>query len=97
MKTPESYEKDEIKTYLKSLAPGLWFFSPRMTGYGANGVSDFVGIFHTHGFIVEVKRPGKKPTPIQLRRIAEAEAAGGKAFWGTADEVIEKFRKWTDR
>ena len=56
MHTPEFYEKAEIKTHFNSYAPALWYFSPRMTGYGANGVSDLVGIYRGKGFVVEVSR-----------------------------------------
>jgi hypothetical protein len=45
-------------------------------------------------FAIEVKRPGKEPTPIQWRRLNEIEAAGGKGFWGTAEKVIREFEAW---
>ncbi len=97
MKTPEGYEKDEIKQYLKQFGPSIWHFSPYMAGFGKSGVSDIVGCHLRHGgrmFAIEVKREGKEPTPIQNRRMAEIEAAGGKTFWGTAAKVIPEFEGW---
>lgn len=93
MKGPEAYEKDEIRKYLNSLA-GCWHFAPYMAGFGQSGVSDRVGCHRGKFFSIEVKRKGKEPTPIQTRRMAEIEAAGGKTFWGTADRVIPLFEEW---
>jgi hypothetical protein len=95
MRTPEAWEKDEIANRLKLLKPEIWFYRPLMAGYGPSGVSDIVGFYRGKGFVVEVKRPGKQPTPIQWRRMEDAEAAGGKAFWGTAAKVIPEFEAWT--
>jgi hypothetical protein len=94
MKTPEFYEKRDIKAILDSHAPALWHFSPRMSGYGASGVSDIIGCYCNKFFAIEVKRPGKEPTPIQWRRMNEIEEAGGKTFWGTAEKVIGEFEAW---
>lgn len=102
MKTPEGYEKDDIKKYLDGLAPLTWYFNPYMAGFGKSGVPDIIGcslkrnMFANTGqlFVIEVKRPGKQPTPIQWRRMGEVEAAGGKAFWGVAEKVIVEFKVW---
>jgi hypothetical protein len=92
VKTPESWEKTEIRQRLD--ACGAWVFSPFMAGYGKSGVSDIVGCYRGKFFAIEVKREGKEPTPIQTRRMAEIEAAGGKTFWGTASRVIPLFEEW---
>ena len=89
MKTPEGYEKDDIKKYLDKI--GAWYFCPLMAGYGKSGVPDIIGCFRSTFFAVEVKRPGKTPTPIQKRRMAEIRAANGVTFWGTAEKVIAEF------
>ncbi len=99
MKTPEGYEKDDIDKFFKPLiaAGEVWLFKPYMAGFGKSGVSDYVGCHRGHAgqmFSVEVKRPGKEPTPIQNRRMAEIDAAGGKTFWGTAERVIPLFEEW---
>ena len=95
MKTPEWYEKRDIKAYLDQGVPILWYFMPLMAGFGGSGVSDVIGVHRFKGFFaIEIKRPGKEPTPIQWRRMAEIEAAGGKTFWGTAEKVIGEFEAW---
>ena len=86
MKTPEGFEKDDIKKYLKSI--NAWHFSPYMAGFGKSGVPDIICCIRGMFFGIEVKREGKAPTPIQLLRMAELEAAGGFAVAGTAEVVI---------
>lgn len=92
MRTPESYEKDDIKKFLATL--DCWQFSPFMKGFGKNGVPDIVGCHKGQFFSIEVKREGMKPTPIQERRMAEIRKAGGMAFAGTAKEVIGAMKVW---
>ena len=95
MKTPESYEKDDIKKYLDKGKPILWYFSPYMAGYGSSGVPDIIGCHRFKGFFaIEVKRSGKTPTVLQNRRMMEIYKAGGRTFWGTADKVIPEFEAW---
>ena len=92
--SPEGYEKRDIKNYLASLGSDCWFFSPYMAGFGKTGVPDLCGVWRGSAFTIEVKRPGKEPTELQWRRIREIRAAGGRAFWGTADKVIGEFKAW---
>lgn len=92
--TPEGWEKKEIDAHLKKYGPDLWLFKPYMAGFGKSGVSDYVGCYRGRFFSFEVKREGKEPTPIQWRRMAEVENAGGKPFWGTAAKVISEFETW---
>ena len=92
MKTPEGYEKDEIKKYLKEI--GAFFFSPYMAGFGASGVPDLVACIEGRFWGIEIKREGKEPTVIQKRRMDEIEEAGGLAVAGTAGIVIGTIRAW---
>lgn len=103
MKTPESYEKDDICKYLDSI--GAWSFRPYMAGYGKSGVPDIIACkpllitAHMTGMAigafvsVEVKREGKEPTALQNTRITEIRQAGGFATWGTAERVIPILKK----
>ena len=86
MKTPESYEKAEIKKYLDSI--GAWYFCPYMAGFGKSGVPDIIACIDGVFWSIEVKREGKAPTPIQQTRMNEIEKAGGFAVAGTAEKVI---------
>ena len=92
MKTPEGYEKDEICKYLDSI--GAWCFKPMMTGFGKSGVPDIIGSYDGFFFAIEVKREGKKPTPIQELRMKKIRKAIGKTFWGTAAKVTKEFSNW---
>ena len=86
MKTPEGYEKAEIKKYLTSI--GAFHFSPTMAGYGRSGVPDIVACIGGRFWGIEVKREGKKPTPRQWKMMAEINEAGGASLCGTAAVVI---------
>ena len=93
MKTPEGYEKDEIKKYLDTL-PNCWYFCPMTHGFGKSGVPDIVACINGRFWGLEVKRPGKEPTAIQERRMLEICKARGKAFAGTAAVVIKYIRDY---
>jgi Holliday junction resolvase len=86
MKTPEGYEKDEIKLYLNTI--GAWFFCPYMAGFGKSGVPDIIACIDGVFWGIEVKREGKAPTLLQTQRMEEIEKAGGLAVAGTAARVI---------
>jgi hypothetical protein len=88
MHTPEWHEKQKIKKYLNDLC--VWYFCPFMAGRGKAGVPDIIACFNGRFVAIEVKRPGKKPTPLQIRRLLEIERAGGFALWGDAATVIHR-------
>lgn len=92
METPEHYEKRDIRRVLdKYLA---WHFMPQMGGFGRNGVPDIIGCYKGRFFAIEVKREGKKLTPLQERQGAAIVANGGAFFWGTAECVIPALKAW---
>lgn len=92
MKTPEGYEKDDIDKHLEAI--GAYVVKPTTFGYGKSGHSDRICCIDGCFVGIEVKREGKKPTPIQERRMAEIRKAGGVAFWGTAAKVIFELEEW---
>ena len=92
MRTPESYEKEKIKKYLRSI--GAWFFLPYMAGFGKGGVSDIIACIDGVFWAIEVKREGKEPTKRQELRMQEVRAAGGWATAGTAKKVIATIEDW---
>ncbi len=95
MKTPESYEKDEVDAFLKLLGPErVYFFKPFMMGYGKNGIPDYCICLTGAYWSLEIKRPGKEPTAIQTRRMNEVKRAGGHAVAGTAEVVIAALKEW---
>lgn len=92
MKTPEGYEKADIRKYLNSI--GAYHVVTHMTGFGAGGTPDIIACIAGCFLTVEVKREGKEPTPRQWTRIKAVEAAGGMALWGTAKKVIYELEEW---
>lgn len=90
MKSPEGFEKDAIDKYL--IASNFYVCKPATFGMGASGVPDRICCYRTMFVAIEVKRPGKLPTPIQNRRIAEIKARGGIAIWGDAEKVIRELK-----
>jgi hypothetical protein len=55
------------------------------------GISDIIGCLPKSGrlFAIEVKRPGKAPTPAQQNFLNKVSASGGLAMWATSlEEVI---------
>jgi len=92
MKTPEGYEKADIDKFLASI--GAYVAKPATFGYGKSGLSDRLVCIKGKFVAIEVKREGKQPTPLQWQRMKEVEAAGGKAFWGTAAKVCSEINNW---
>jgi hypothetical protein len=94
MKSPEFYEKIAIREYLDQI--GAWYFIPYTAGFGTSGIPDIVGCYKGRFFSVEVKRPGRVPTPIQERRMRDIKQHQGATFAGASDIVINKLCEWKD-
>ena len=98
MHSPEWYEKRDIDEFLAAI--GTYNVKPTTGGFGSSGTSDRICCYKGRFFSVEVKRPGlngkrnPEPTALQWKRMAEVEAAGGTAFWGTAAKVIPEIKAW---
>jgi hypothetical protein len=71
--------ESSIVTAIKRRATvaGWWVMKHHGSAYSLAGLPDLV--MHKGGVTVymEVKRPGEKPTPIQVRRMAELRERGG--------------------
>lgn len=61
-----------LKHSVESLGGLCWKF----TSPGTTGVPDRICLLGGHVVFVELKAPGKKPKPIQHRRIAQLKAQG---------------------
>lgn len=86
MHTPEWHEKQKIKKYLDQR--GAWHFSPFMAGRGTAGVPDIIACMSGRFVAIEVKRPGKRPTLLQIRCLMAIDKRNGIAVWGDAEKVI---------
>lgn len=90
MRSPEWFEKRDIDTYLTEI--GAYVVKPATYGAGESGHADRICCYRTMFISIEVKRPGKEPTPIQFRRLAAVKAAGGIGIWGDAKKVIHELK-----
>ena len=91
MRSPEGYEKIEIKKHLDNI--DAWHFSPYMAGFGKSGVPDIVACYRGKFIGIEVKREGKLLTKLQLHCLEAVKTAGGWALWGTAEKVIAEIER----
>ena len=77
--TPEGKVKLAIRETLRKYAGYIYVYMPVPGGYGRTTL-DYLGIADGHGFAIEAKRKGGKPTERQEVIIQQIEAAGGKVF-----------------
>lgn len=86
--------KDTLQPYLdKKLVDGFW---PVPYGYGESHL-DYVGCANGLFFCIEVKAPGKRPTPRQVLRIQNVAKAKGRAFVidGTdKTHTVQELKTW---
>lgn len=81
-----------IRVYVKTI--GGKVVKITQNGFSEAGIPDLLIFEPTMTYMVETKAPGKKPTTIQLAKIAEINKAGGKAFW---TDSFKDFCKKRDR
>lgn len=63
----------------------------RFHRYGMPGSGDILGLTKTGRFFsIEVKVPGKQPTPLQIQFMKEVERNGGLAFVAHSVDDVEK-------
>ena len=78
--TPEGKVKKQLRDYLDTLAPDVWYFMPVPTGFSDKGTPDFLINFFGVFVAVETKAKGNKPTPLQDRTLRIIQAAHGIAM-----------------
>ena len=84
----ESEVEKAIRLYAESKGCLFWKF----TSPGTKGVMDRLVIAPgNRSALLEVKRPGKKPYPIQLKRKREVEERGMMVDWVDNIEAGKKF------
>lgn len=63
----------------------------RFVKYGKPGNSDLAGMLPDGRAIhIEVKRPGKRPTPKQLERLLKTNRLGGVGMWCDDVSILER-------
>lgn len=57
---------------------------------GLVGSADILGCFGGRLLALEVKRPGERPTPVQVAFLRSVQEAGGIAFWADGLDVAAR-------
>jgi hypothetical protein len=78
-RTPEGYVKDMIEKKFKAAFPDAYRFMPVQSGYGRNGVPDYLFCIRGLFIGVEAKAPGGVPTGLQLNEMRMIRRSGGYA------------------
>ena len=56
---------------------------------GTAGTPDILACYKGRSLVVEAKRDGDKPTPLQRKRIAQWKEAGAVSFWTTDVQLVK--------
>lgn len=91
--TPEGAVKAKIKKVLKRHEQGMYYYMPVPGGFGSPTL-DYLGFFFGHGFAIEAKKPGGKPTDRQRGTIDDIKASGAAVFVIDGDETLKDFEVW---
>lgn len=93
--TPEGIIKNQICHWLSLRKCLFWIQQAgkipgriNRSKFLRNGISDILGVWEGKMLAIEVKVPGKKPSPEQVQFIDDVNAAGGIAFVATSIEDV---------
>ena len=82
-----------IMNYISSIG-GLPVKFNNMGIYAKAGVSDILACIKGRFVAIEVKRPGNKPTSVQMQFINAINSIGGLAFWAdNLQDVKDKLKE----
>lgn len=82
-----------IMNYISSIG-GLPIKFNNMGIYAKAGVSDILACIKGRFVAIEVKRPGNKPSAVQLQFITAVNSIGGFAFWAdNLQDVKDKLKE----
>ena len=82
-----------IMNYISSIG-GLPIKFNNMGIYAKAGVSDILACIKGRFVAIEVKRPGNKPSAVQLQFIEAINSIGGLAFWAdNLQDVKDKLKE----
>ena len=91
--TKEQDIQTSIMNYISSIG-GLPLKFNNIGIYAKAGVSDIIACIKGRFVAIEVKRPGKKPTQLQVNFIKAVNTVGGLGFWADSlDEVKDKLKE----
>lgn len=95
--TPENKVKAQIKKYLDTLAPNLFYFSVPVGPHSRAGISDIICCYQGKFLSIEVKSPAAYKrkdngrSPAQLKFGMDIYYAGGHALTSCAPEGIKEY------
>ena len=82
-----------IMNYISSIG-GLPIKFNNIGIYAKAGVSDILACIKGRFVAIEVKRPGNKPSAVQLQFITAVNSIGGLAFWAdNLQDVKDKLKE----
>ena len=85
--------QDKIMDYIKSIG-GLPVKFNNIGIYAKAGVSDILACIKGRFVAIEVKRPGQKPSSLQINFIDAINKIGGFAFWAdNLQDVKDKLKE----
>lgn len=92
-KGPEALITEKLLKNLRRIPKSFWW-KQHQSGYGQAGIPDILGTICGRFFAIEVKCPGKEPTPNQHRIMEAMRAAGAQVFCiHSLEELNVEFQK----
>jgi hypothetical protein len=85
---PEAVIQRAVLAWLQC-QPGCW--AVKFPGVLQRGVPDILGVYRGVFFALEVKRPGQKPTALQLAILGQIRGAGGRTAVVTSIPDVQVF------
>lgn len=73
----EADVKENVKRIFRAFAPDVWWFMPVASGYGVQGVPDFIACVHGWFFGIETKFGDNKPSVHQRIQADNIDRAHG--------------------
>lgn len=94
----ENYYQTKIIQWLKDQYPAAFVWKAAAGPYSQGGIPDVCAIIDGHFYGFEVKRPGGKPSALQVQTIKKINAAGGTAavvvYPADCQRIIEGVTNW---
>lgn len=94
MTTPETKLKEAVIKRLKRHRDNyepIWWMKIAGSPQQLRGVPDLLIVLRGRAIFVELKQPGKKPTPLQCHRVGEIAAAGASVVLCTSVDEFDEF------
>ena len=79
--------ESSIEEALKNYAKERGMFTSKFVSPSNSGVPDRLFVCSGRVLFLELKAPGKKPTPLQMKRMKELEASGAEVGWVDSKQV----------